>query len=741
MGIEGLWKLVEGATERHSLKTLAVREGFEGPRSSRLYTVGVDVSIWMRQLQQTFAAGHAQSGENPELRTFFYRLAMLAERPLHIIFVNDGPSKPAIKRGKRVKLAPHWLTEGMRRYVDAFGFAWFDVKAEAELARMNELGVIDAVMTDDSDVLLFGAPAVMRNPSFKRSAADEIELTRASAVRDLGYTRGDLLLYALLVGSDYDQVGLPRCGLRTATGVIKYGIGRTLLAALLASTASEFATFAVGWRARLQQVVRTDPAGLVGRTSPSLAANIPATFPDYDIAKLLACPAVSDPAHYQAIRAPTSLDLARIGELCELYFSWGNHPEIIKTLRTSLWPGECLRMLINEGLERQGVEISLRRLLNVAVLSVSEPPGSGYAHCRVQVSDCGFNAEVARSLRHLRPYRSTARTDETTALTEGSKPLILRLPAVVFERARPCSVNPTYDLDAYLYGRPDRSLSLFDKGKRPSTSGMTQSSTASTMVPSGAEGTYVERYVNMLGHRAEDPSVLDRSFECRAEYQVVLGHQSEDATTLGCCAEDAGPLGRRAEDTAALGRRAEDAAALGRRAEETTALGRRDVAVLGRREGDAAALGRRAEDTTALGRRAEDPTALRRRAEDATALGRRAEDVAVLRRRAEDATALGRRAEDAAALGRRAEDAAALRCRAEDATATAPSRRVTHLSSNSMQEISMIDLTRSPSPVARWTDVLDISNASPSSSDIIDLTADVSDYEDNVCIDLTTDQD
>ncbi|KAJ2989507.1 hypothetical protein NUW54_g8761 [Trametes sanguinea] len=195
MGIEGLWKLVEAASERHSLRTLAVREGFEGPRPSRLYTIGVDVSIWIRQLQQTFAVGHAQSGENPELRTFYYRLAMLYERPLHIIFVDDGPARPAVKR--------------MRRLVDAFGFAWFDAagEAEAELALMNELGVIDAVMTDDSDVLLFGAQVIIRNPSFKRSAADEIVLTRASAVRDLGYTRGDLLLYALLVGSDYDQVG------------------------------------------------------------------------------------------------------------------------------------------------------------------------------------------------------------------------------------------------------------------------------------------------------------------------------------------------------------------------------------------------------------------------------------------------------------------------------------------------------------------------------------------------------
>lgn len=35
-------------------------------------------------------------------------------------------------------------------------------EAEAELAKMNELGVIDAVLTEDSDALVFGAQVVIR---------------------------------------------------------------------------------------------------------------------------------------------------------------------------------------------------------------------------------------------------------------------------------------------------------------------------------------------------------------------------------------------------------------------------------------------------------------------------------------------------------------------------------------------------------------------------------------------------
>ncbi len=84
------------------------------------------ISIWMRQLQQVFSKGHAQAGENPELRTFFYRLAMLAEQPVHLVFVIDGPLRPLIKRKKHVKTIPHWLTEGMRKFALAFGYSWME---------------------------------------------------------------------------------------------------------------------------------------------------------------------------------------------------------------------------------------------------------------------------------------------------------------------------------------------------------------------------------------------------------------------------------------------------------------------------------------------------------------------------------------------------------------------------------------------------------------------------------------
>lgn len=89
---------------------------------------------------------------------------------------------------------------------------------------MNRLGYIDAVMTDDSDTLVFGAPVIIRkyvpgqcshhvlltlpsSPSFKRTGSDVVQVYRQSKVHQkTGLALDDLFLYSLLVGCDYDQV-------------------------------------------------------------------------------------------------------------------------------------------------------------------------------------------------------------------------------------------------------------------------------------------------------------------------------------------------------------------------------------------------------------------------------------------------------------------------------------------------------------------------------------------------------
>ncbi|KAG1741593.1 hypothetical protein EDD22DRAFT_307785 [Suillus occidentalis] len=104
------------------------------------------------------------AGKSPELRTLFFRLRVLLKLPLHIIFVFDGLTRLPDK-GHKVRHSPHWLTRDFQCMVDLFGFRWTEApsEAEAELAAMNVRGIIDAVMTEDSDVLIFGALCIIRS--------------------------------------------------------------------------------------------------------------------------------------------------------------------------------------------------------------------------------------------------------------------------------------------------------------------------------------------------------------------------------------------------------------------------------------------------------------------------------------------------------------------------------------------------------------------------------------------------
>jgi Holliday junction resolvase YEN1 len=71
--------------------------------------------------------GHAQAGANAELKSLFQKLACLYCIPSEVIFVFDGPAKPAIKRGKHVMKAPPWLTEPFKHFAQTLGFAVHDV--------------------------------------------------------------------------------------------------------------------------------------------------------------------------------------------------------------------------------------------------------------------------------------------------------------------------------------------------------------------------------------------------------------------------------------------------------------------------------------------------------------------------------------------------------------------------------------------------------------------------------------
>lgn len=96
-------------------------------------------SMWLVTSQTIVIYKHAQAGENPELRTLFYRLAYLARLPcLTAVFVFDGPGRPTRKRNKQVIKSEHSLACAFREFIEAFGFAHRMVRRTlAPLSRSN----------------------------------------------------------------------------------------------------------------------------------------------------------------------------------------------------------------------------------------------------------------------------------------------------------------------------------------------------------------------------------------------------------------------------------------------------------------------------------------------------------------------------------------------------------------------------------------------------------------------------
>ncbi|CDO75460.1 hypothetical protein BN946_scf184823.g14 [Trametes cinnabarina] len=353
MGVPGLWDILRPAGKSRSLTHLAVEDGFRAnPDGKRGLRVGIDASIWF------YHANYGREGENPELRTLFFRCTRLMSAPFLPLFVFDGPKRPDIKRGKRVTGKNHWLVQGMQEIITAFGFEWRMApgEAEAELAYLNRIGVIDAVLSDDVDTFLFGARTVVRNHSLKNSAGKDdgnhaMVYTAEDILQheEIRLTQGGLILIGILRGGDYDQAGLDGCGVALAHGLAKCGFGDSLLRAARSKTREELEAFLDDWRDEIRDELRTNARGHLPRKSPKLSKSIPDDFPNVDVVLAYTNPVTSEakgPGHKNAVvdwdKEP---DLGKIAGLCEMYFEWGIKDIIIKRFRTVLWPAAVLRIL------------------------------------------------------------------------------------------------------------------------------------------------------------------------------------------------------------------------------------------------------------------------------------------------------------------------------------------------------------------------------------------------------------
>jgi Holliday junction resolvase YEN1 len=177
-------------------------------------------------------------------KTMFYRICHMLTLNIQLIFVFDGPGRPW-KRGKRGQGKIDYRERDLLKEVlRCFGIPFHEApgEAEAECARLQILGLVDAVWSQDSDCLMFGCTLwirddrVVKEKGTKDRSKENTQKSKKTArivrAQDLKarlqLDREALVLFAMLFGGDYDTQGLPGCGPSAAMKVVRKNLGRSL---------------------------------------------------------------------------------------------------------------------------------------------------------------------------------------------------------------------------------------------------------------------------------------------------------------------------------------------------------------------------------------------------------------------------------------------------------------------------------------------------------------------------------
>ncbi|KXT10200.1 hypothetical protein AC579_435 [Pseudocercospora musae] len=303
MGIHGVFKEI-GQGQRISLAKLSSDHFAAHKRPFRL---AVDISIWLFQIQ----AG--KGGSNPALRTFYYRLLRLLTLNIHPLFVFDGPNKPLFKRNKkvggpgvRVASVPEFLA---KQLLKQFGFPWHVApgEAEAECALLQREGIVDAVLSEDVDTLMFGSGTTLRNWTAESAtkAPTHVNVYRAAETKEKsGLDREGMILVALMSGGDYITEGIPGCGPKVGCDAARAGFGKELVDLAKRRDMAGLKS----WRERLQHEIKTNESKYFSRKNNTL--KIPEDFPNREVLGYYTDPCISTPEKLMRIRADLKWDQA-----------------------------------------------------------------------------------------------------------------------------------------------------------------------------------------------------------------------------------------------------------------------------------------------------------------------------------------------------------------------------------------------------------------------------------------------
>lgn len=208
-------------------------------------------------------------------------------------------------------------------------------EAEAECALLQRNGVVDAVLSEDVDTIMFGCTKTLRNWSADGKGSKPpthvtVYDTQHQDIIDTGLDREGMVLVALMSGGDYCPEGIPGCGVKIACEAAKAGFGKSLCR--LKTTDKDGIK---AWRKNLTQELHTNDSGYFRTKHKSLV--IPESFPDMEVVRLYTHPAISPLADIETIRQKVLLqskvELEELREFTRETFDWDYRGGALKFIK------------------------------------------------------------------------------------------------------------------------------------------------------------------------------------------------------------------------------------------------------------------------------------------------------------------------------------------------------------------------------------------------------------------------
>jgi Holliday junction resolvase YEN1 len=241
-----------------------------------------------------------------------------------------------------------------KRLIKLFGFTAHDApgEAEAECALLQREGVVDAVLSEDVDTIMFGCGMTLRSWSAESKGGtipthvtiyDSEEIKQGESKLD----REGMVLVALMSGGDYIPEGIPGCGVKVACEAARAGFGRSLC-----RIKKSHKEALEQWKAQLTNELRTNEKGFFKTKHKALV--IPEEFPNMDVLRYYTHPVVSQQAAVERLRSqfPSkhAVDIISLREFVKDTFDWTFITGAVKLVKL-LAPGILVRNLLDASVE------------------------------------------------------------------------------------------------------------------------------------------------------------------------------------------------------------------------------------------------------------------------------------------------------------------------------------------------------------------------------------------------------